>query len=203
VGMGWMGSFHTTPSLKMFNLLTVNCASQVVVSRYFLAQCAKNRQGKKCALVDYSSMGALGNNPPPKLIQYGATKAFNLWLSKGIAAEYAHTLKQNPGSEHNVDLDVLTVHPASVKTQMNSGRYPGTVTAAAHAKGVIDKLGWDSCTYGHWVHAARDFIMDYEPFKTINKMQWAARRRAFLKEKAAQEAEQAAAKKIEDDKAAE
>jgi len=91
---------------------------------------------------------------------------FNRWFSKGLQREYESNFK--PRAENSVDLDVLTVSPASVKTQMNSGRYTGTITAAAHAKSVVDKLGWEVETVGHWVHASRDYILNYQPFKFIN-----------------------------------
>ena len=57
---------------------------------------------------------------------YCATKAFNRILSIGMGLEYSHAI------------DVMTVCPRNVKSNMNSGRYAFTVTAEAHAKAVID-----------------------------------------------------------------
>lgn len=70
--------------------------------------------------------------------EYGATKAFNDIFSRSLEAEYKNS--------KDIDLDVLTVYPASVKSQMNSGRYTFTVTAEQHARSVIDSLGCDSVT---------------------------------------------------------
>ena len=43
--------------------------------------------------------------------------------------------------------------PMGVKSQMNSGRYMGTISAEEHAKSIIDKLGWlETETIGHWKH---------------------------------------------------
>ena len=62
-----------------------------------------------------SSVAAL--NPSAKTTIYGATKGFDRIFSLGMQKEYGQYV------------DVLTVLPMSTKTQMNSGRYLGTVTA--------------------------------------------------------------------------
>lgn len=36
---------------------------------------------------------------------------------------------EGPNAENSIDLDVLTVYPSSVKSNMNSGRYTFTITA--------------------------------------------------------------------------
>lgn len=40
--------------------------------------------------------------------------------------------------EYGKHVDVLTVLPLSTRSNMNSGRYVGTVTASQHAQAVID-----------------------------------------------------------------
>ena len=84
VGLATAGVFHSVAMAKMFDLLTVNCCSQMVMSRYFLGRWANSRKGKKCAIIDYGSVVASGENNKPRVIEYGACKAFNRWFSKGI-----------------------------------------------------------------------------------------------------------------------
>lgn len=57
--------------------------------------------------------------------------------------------KNDPDS---VDLDVLTVYPSSVRSASNPGMLSFSVSAKSHATAVVNKLGWDSETRGHWVH---------------------------------------------------
>ena len=124
VGRAWFGKFHTQTHDMMFNMVQVNCISQMAMSRYFLDQWRVSRQGKKCAIIDVSSMCA--DSPSAMVSQYAATKAFNSLLSQSLYAEYQ---KPETQADQKVDLDVLTVYPHSVKTNMNSGRYTMTVTA--------------------------------------------------------------------------
>ena len=175
VGMAWAGPYHTQPIQKIFDMLYVNCASQAVLSRYYLEKWVNERKGKKCAIISYSSIAA--QEPMGGVAEYGATKAFNDIFSRSMEVEY----KQGK----DVDLDVLTVYPASVKSQMNSGRYTFTVSSQQHAKSVIDSLGWDSVTQGHIVHGFQHFMKSYEPFYSINKYINYRRRMAFMKEQQA------------------
>jgi short-subunit dehydrogenase len=145
----------------------------MIMSRFYLNRWAESRKGKKCAIVDYSSCVAL-QLPSPGIAEYSACKAYNRWLSRALDIEYRNNKL--------VDLDVLTVHPASVKSQMNSGRYTCTITRDQHAWAVINSLGWDSETHGHWNHGLRDFLLKYEPFYSINNYVNGKRRQEFIEE---------------------
>ena len=144
VGRAWFGKYHTIPLEMMFNMVHVNCISQMAMSRYFLNQWQIQRRGKKCAIIDISSYCA--DAPSGNLVEYSGTKALNSLVSQSIYDEYQKikSCKDPLTAEHEVDLDVLTVFPASVKTNMNSGRYTFTVTSEQHASAVIDKLGWET-----------------------------------------------------------
>ena len=147
------------------------------LSRLFLKKWVKERKGKKCAIIDISSCCAEGASN--MLAEYSATKAFNKLLSKSIHLEY----KKNMLGEDGVDLDVLTVYPHSTKSQMNSGRYTFTVTSEQHAKAVIDRLGWESETSGHWIHGFKNhFVIRHCIPNWINDKINASRRLAFAKE---------------------
>ena len=75
VGIAWLGIYHTQPVKSMFDLLHINCAGQLTFSRYFLNKWAAERSGKKCAIVDVSSINYA--EPMLKLANYNASKAFN------------------------------------------------------------------------------------------------------------------------------
>jgi hypothetical protein len=64
-------------------------------------------------------------------------------------------------------IDVLTVTPASVKTQMNPGTGDFTVQAPAHGKAVIDHLGWHNQTWGCWQHAYQYWLEFQSPFSCL------------------------------------
>ena len=60
-------------------------------------------------------------------------------------------------------IDILTVTPASVKTQMNSGRYLSSITADTHAAATINQLGWQKVTYGSVVHSLEPRLKAFWP----------------------------------------
>ena len=114
------------------------------------------------------------------LAQYSASKAFNKLFSKSIQMEY----QKNLLGEEGLDLDVLTVYPHGTITQMYSGRYTFSITAEQHAKAVIDKLGWETETQGHWIHGFKNhFVNRHYVLNWINEKINAGRRLAFAKER--------------------
>jgi hypothetical protein len=77
---------------------------------------------------------------------------------------------------------------------MNSGRYIGSILASQHGKAVIDQLGWDTFTFGHWYHGFhRVLSQQWFAYYVIKRINY-GRRMAFMKEeeekrkKAAEEA---------------
>ena len=54
VGRCWHGKFHEQPYEMIFNMLSVNIASQLCLSKVFLSKWAKERKGKKCAIINMS-----------------------------------------------------------------------------------------------------------------------------------------------------
>lgn len=101
-------------------MVNLNVNAMVFLSRYFADRFTKRNQllnGKsRCAIINYASINAI--LPSPKLSMYNGTKAFNRMFSNTLNLDY-----QEQG------IDVLTVMPMSVKTQMNSGIYMFTVSA--------------------------------------------------------------------------
>ena len=140
-------------------MIRVNCVTQLLFSRFYLAS------KKPCFIIDYSSINALCC--PGGTIVYNSCKGFNSYLSQGIGLS---------------DVEVLTVYPASVKSFMNEGRGTFVVSAPQHARAVLSQLGRDKITFGHWIHGARDFLLNYWVFRKINSWESARRRAIFDQE---------------------
>jgi len=81
----------------------------------------------RSAIVDLSSSNAFAPRATAPI--YGGTKNYNYALSAANRQAYADKI------------DVMTVHPASVKTNMNLGYLLFTVQPVQHGKAVIDQLG--------------------------------------------------------------
>ena len=103
-------------------MLRVNINSQLFMSHYFIPKFLSRQ--KRSAIIDISSGVALSG--AAMVVPYGATKAYNRIFSQVMRLE----IKEK--------VDVLTVVTASVKSNMNPGRWVFTVTSEQHAKAVID-----------------------------------------------------------------
>ena len=79
------------------------------------------------------------------------------------------------------------MHPGYTKTSMNPGRFTFSIPAEAHAKAVIDKLGWEIETFGHWKHGFRHYIREYAPFYALDESINNGIKKVILQEKAEQE----------------
>jgi len=78
---------------------------------------------------------------------------------------------------------------------MNPGRFTFTVRPEQHAKAVIDKLGFETETYGHWTHGLRHEIRQYEPFYSIDEYRVNKMKKIMKKEN-----EEEAARKAKEEK---
>lgn len=99
------------------------------------------------------------------LAVYAGTKAFNRLYSKCLTLDYA---------KHGVE--VLTVEPAAVRSGMNSGTSPESITSEQHARAVVDKLGWEEETPGHWKHDLAVALGEYWLFDVTLKKSILAQR---------------------------
>jgi short-subunit dehydrogenase len=171
VGKANANQFHKQDYDILYTMLRVNINSQMFMSHYFIPKFLErfNTQGNRSAIINIASISAL--NPSPSTIVYGASKAFNRILSLGMTKEYPK------------EIDVLTVDPRSVKSNMNSGRYLFTVTADQHAKSVVDQLGWELETQGHYVHDFEDTVTHIWPLNSIVHAINFKRRQDFLRER--------------------
>ena len=112
------------------------------------------KREKRSAVLNLSSKAAFFTRGFMPL--YCTTKHYNLALSRCMQEAYSSD-----------QLDVLTVTPASVKTQMNPGTMSYTVQAPEHARAVMDHLGWHDQTWGSWWHAYQMWIEETGPISWI------------------------------------
>lgn len=66
---------------------------------------------------------------------------------------------------------------------MNSGRYTDTISAAHHAKTVVDKLGWEQETEGSWRHYLHRNLTRFPLSGFVIKSINASRMRAFIRQR--------------------
>lgn len=78
---------------------------------------------------------------------------------------------------------MLTVMPRGVKSGMNSGRYTDSISAAHHAKTVVDKLGWEKETEGSWRHYLHCNLVRFPVTGFMIKSINASRMRDFLRQR--------------------
>jgi len=145
----------------------------------------RNEEGKKSAIINLSSICALTDNTG--VCVYGAAKAYNLSLGRAMNALYS-----------SKGIDVLTVHPGPVNTQMYRGTGPGRIQSPEFASSVINQLGWQTETYGNWWHAYYMCVVPYIlPQKWYYDRLVAISRANYLKMRAEREAKAAAEKEKE------
>ncbi len=108
----------------------MNINSQTYVSLALLPKLLQREGNKKSAVINISSVSAL--EPRAMMAIYAATKAFNLHLGSCFTDLYRERI------------DVLTVTPNSVRSQMNSGRYVYAINAEDFVKTCLNQLGWVS-----------------------------------------------------------
>ncbi|CDW80855.1 steroid dehydrogenase [Stylonychia lemnae] len=178
------GKAHVNPIHKhtidmCFFMVNVNVNAMLFITRYFSAKFVDNYQRqreqfaqpnkpfRRSAIINISSISALGFGKQVSL--YSATKAFDRVFSNTVAVDY-----------ESEGIDVLTVTPMNVRTGMNSGIYLGTITAQQHAKAVIDQLGWERETIGHWRHYLQGALSDFPPTNFLISRINMKRRQQFI-----------------------
>lgn len=113
--------------------LTINTYPMVFLTR-FLGPAMKQRKNDKSAIINltsYYSEFHLSNAP-----LYSSTKAFEDVFSQILGYE-------------NQDMDVLTVKNMPYKSAV----HPNGVDAGEIVQGVMNDLGRERVSYGHWSHS--------------------------------------------------
>jgi len=137
VGCAKAGTLDAHTPEDITRMVNVNVKAQTFLTHAMIPRFLK--RNSRSAIIDISSVRHFvpGGNVPV----YSASKSYNYSFSKAMAQAYSEKV------------DVMTVTPGSIKTNMNSGRYFFCISAQEHAKCVIDQLGWYTETMGHWMHA--------------------------------------------------
>ena len=101
VGIISYGPFHNTAFEKMFNTFSVNIAAQSVMTHIFTNRWVQQRKGKRCLIIDYSSVVAL--KPQPGVPIYSGEKSYNAVLSEALGKQYAAAYKADPVNMPNIE----------------------------------------------------------------------------------------------------
>ncbi|CAI2373598.1 unnamed protein product [Moneuplotes crassus] len=136
VGYAEASKFGLMKDADVHNMINVNITSNTVMAKIFIPKLLAN--DKRGGMINIGSSSC--SQPFPNLSVYSASKSYIRQFSNSIHEEYKDKI------------DILICNTSSVKSQMNSGRYVGTITPEQHAQGVLDKLGHDRETSGHYIH---------------------------------------------------
>jgi short-subunit dehydrogenase len=112
-GFGMKGAFVEADSARIDEMLRVNVAALVSITREFLPEMVADGRG---AMINIASTGAY--QPCPNMAVYGATKAFVLSFTEALAYETKHSglgvLALSPGATRTEFFDVVGTEDASV-----------------------------------------------------------------------------------------
>jgi short-subunit dehydrogenase len=96
-GFGAYGEFHTIPPQRLLEMVQVNVAAPVHLTRLFLPQMIERRSGYVLIVASTAAF-----QPVPYISTYAATKGFDLLFAEGIAEEArrygVHVCALCPGS---------------------------------------------------------------------------------------------------------
>lgn len=135
--------------------INVNIIPQAYLSHIFLNKFIKRQ--KTCAIISMSSYS--GTMPLYNSSMYCATKIFDDYLIRTIDYE-------NKGG----NIDCLSVRPLYVDTPSRAGHKKefAPITSEECVSGVLQDLGQDSVTNGHWKHCIMAVFFDLVPISLKN-----------------------------------
>ena len=150
VGILYIGYFEGRTLENYYDMVNVNCNAQTVITKIFVDKMSK-RTSRSC-FIDISS--AYTFIPLPTSSVYSATKSFNSYLTRALAEEY---------ESYNVDF--VVVKPFFVESLMSDMKADGykVITAKQHVNGVLNDVGYEKETYGHWTHKIQAEILGRIP----------------------------------------
>lgn len=132
------------------DIINVNIVPQTFLTKIFSEYLSK--RSKRSAVIDLSSVSS--TIPTPYRAIYTATKSFNYLLSRALADEF-----------ENMNIDFLCVQPLFVGTPLTRMRPDGykVISAEQCANGILNDLGYEKLTNGHWVHKIQAFLFRILP----------------------------------------
>ena len=139
---------------KMENMLGVNIYPQTFLTYYMIPIFMErhNRNKQRSLMINFSSVSDM--NAAPTRAIYAATKRYNDFLSEGVRYEYGQVI------------DIATIKPGVVKTNMSDGsgmsKAPLSVEVNSYADYLIKNLH-KGINYGHWNHSILVFFMTLLP----------------------------------------
>jgi len=129
--------FHLENLQRLQDLVIINCLPQTMLTRLLLPKLLSRK--KRSAIINLSSLAAV--IPVPNEALYSASKAFCDYLSRSLAICYP-------------SLDIISVKPGSVSSQMNNYRPTDqyTISAKELVLSALKNLGKTPETPGHFKH---------------------------------------------------
>eukprot|EP00345_Euplotes_harpa_P006846 CAMPEP_0168328960 /NCGR_PEP_ID=MMETSP0213-20121227/6823_1 /TAXON_ID=151035 /ORGANISM="Euplotes harpa, Strain FSP1.4" /LENGTH=341 /DNA_ID=CAMNT_0008332193 /DNA_START=99 /DNA_END=1124 /DNA_ORIENTATION=+ len=185
VGMASYNPLEKMTDENVLKQINVNVVGTTVVSKIMIPKLRANEN--RAAMLIIASIAA--ESPCPNLAVYSATKSYDYQLGLSLAQE----LKDK--------IDVTVVNTASVKSNMNSGRFLFTITPEQHAKHVLSKLGFETLTAGHTIHAFGRVVSRMPISRSIVDYIHYKRRQQFIAERDAKLKAETNNKKQEDENA--
>jgi len=138
----------------------VNAHAYAAMARYFVPKLLERAVGGvRSAVINVGTCAAEPQNPRYRFSIYGATKAYTHILSSSLREMYADKM------------DVMTVIPRQVETEMNPAGYMFTIQPPTHAKAVMDQLGYEDVTYGAMTHCL-EYQMRYRYTLGLGMFDW-------------------------------
>ena len=146
--------------------INVNVVANSYLTHIFLNRFLK--RNKQCAIISMSSYS--GTMPLMLSSMYCSTKIFDDFLIRSIAAE-------NKGKK----IDFLSVRPLYVDTPSRAGHKKefSPISSEQCVMGVMQDLGYDTVTNGHWRHCLQAVIFDLAPVQVKNFFRYMGSRNKF------------------------
>jgi len=123
-GFGSYGEFTNSDTQRLLDMVQVNCAAVVHLTRLYLPDMVKRRRGDVLIVASTASFQAV-----PYLSTYAGTKAFDLLLAEGLAEE------MKP-----YGVRVCALCPGSTESEFNEVAGQSGVVAAARNRETAEKV---------------------------------------------------------------
>lgn len=176
VGMAYVRPIGETSTETIMDLTRINAMSSMFTTSYYLPKFIERyqKEGKKSAIIAVNGQSCL--NVQPNFAVYTASKSYRRAITLGA------------GKEHPNEIDVFSVLPGGIHTAMNAGTMMFTLPREKVAKAIIDQMGYETESRGHWLHEFEGTMRTkfWLANKFVSYMN-ISRRAAYLKEKESQE----------------
>ena len=147
IGSLKLGSYHMMDDGDILSYFNINLIPAIHLTKFCLNQMVTKSKDKKCAVITVSSISSLLPSVPGAHLYTGSKVFLNNFMAS------------LSGTPVYSNVDFLTLTTASVKTNMNRGTIPLSVTADDYAEGALRHLGYENQDSGHWKHALTTHIV--------------------------------------------